>query len=173
MRVKFFAVPALDPGYVESEVNAFIAQHRTASIDRELVNTSQGVYWCLAITYLESTSASPAAKTGGREKIDYKLVLEPGDFQVFVELRRLRKALAERDGVPLYVLFSNKQLATMARERPLNPEALRGIEGVGDARIAKYGDAFLEKVSQFPALEVSSVPSEQTPEHDASHRDPS
>ena len=54
MRVKFFVVPGLDPAGAEAEVNALLARHRIVSIDRELVARSEGIFWLLAITYVES-----------------------------------------------------------------------------------------------------------------------
>lgn len=161
MRLKFFHVPALDPGEAESEVNQFLAAHRVASIDRHLIQRDGAAVWALCVTYLGGAPAS----TGGRKpKIDYKEVLSPDDFERYAALRRLRKELAEREGVPPYALFNNEQLATLVRDRVASKAELRKIPGVGPARVEKYGDPFLEKLVGFWA--------ETTEEPDAADDDP-
>ena len=74
-------------------------------------------------------------------KVDYKEVLKPEDFEVFSRLRDWRKAEAEQEGVPVYGVFTNEQLAEMVRQRAGTKAALKGIAGVGEARVEKYGAA--------------------------------
>lgn len=169
MRLKFFVVPALDPERAESEINAFLASHSVASIDRELESTSEGLFWLIAVTYMPPGSSAPSSSRRSSVKVDYKKVLSEGDFEVFAHLRRLRKDLAESEGVPLYALFTNKQLALMAQDRPASLEDLRGIEGVGEARCEKYGAAFLEAVSRFSKDESLSEAEDDAPHGDSSH----
>ena len=70
-------------------------------------------------------------------------MLSQTDFALFARLRALRKQLAEREGVPAYALFTNEQLAEMVQRGVHNAAGLKEIDGVGDARIEKYGAAFL------------------------------
>lgn len=74
---------------------------------------------------------------------DYKELLSPEDFAVFVKLRDLRKEIAQADAVPVYAIFTNEQLARMVETRVTSAAGLEAIAGVGDARIAKYGERFL------------------------------
>lgn len=74
-------------------------------------------------------------------------MLSPEDFAVFAALRSLRKELSERDGVPPYTLFTNEQLASMARDRPASEQALRAIDGVGEARSRRYAPPFLAAIA--------------------------
>ncbi len=165
MRVKVFAIPALDPADAEREVNSFLAEHRVTSIDRQLVSDGSGTYWALCVSYVEGASrGAPAAKKG---KIDYREVLPPEEFKVYAELRRLRKELAERDGVPLYAVFTNEHLAAMVRQRIRTVQDLGRLPGVGPAKIAKYGAAFLERLAaaQTPSAggEVRDAPDGDPP----------
>lgn len=164
MRVKFFAVPALDPEDAEVSVNSFIARHRVTSIERQLVSDRSGAYWALCVTYVEGGSSRPPAPKKG--KVDYREVLPPEEFEVFARLRRLRKELAERDGVPLYALFTNEQLAAMVQQSIRTSEDLGRLAGVGPARVAKYGPAFLEHLAALP------TPSSGEEVGDASDGDP-
>ncbi len=70
-------------------------------------------------------------------------VLSAEEQALFAELRDLRKRLAESAGVPAYVVFSDATLAEMAALKPRTPEALLGINGVGQTKLERYGDVFL------------------------------
>ncbi len=65
------------------------------------------------------------------------------DGDVFQRLRVLRRALADAEGVPAYIVFSDAVLARMAAARPTDEAALLAVAGVGPAKLARYGDAFL------------------------------
>ena len=56
---------------------------------------------------------------------------------------KLRKELADAEGAPLYNLFTNEQMAEMVTRRVTSAAQLRQIPGVGEARVDKYGAAFL------------------------------
>ncbi len=76
-------------------------------------------------------------------------MLSERDFAQFAELRNLRKALAEREGLPAYALFTNEQLAEMVRRRVDSVAAMGKIEGVGPARLEKYGEAFVQALRRL------------------------
>ena len=82
-----------------------------------------------------------------RRRIDYKTVLSPEDFVVFAKLREWRKEVAAEEGVPVYTIFTNEQLAKIAEGRVQTQSGLAEIEGIGKSRITKYGSAVIEIVS--------------------------
>ena len=49
--------------------------------------------------------------SGKPPEVDYREVLKPEEFEMFSRLREWRKALAEKEGVPVYTLLTNEQLA--------------------------------------------------------------
>jgi ATP-dependent DNA helicase RecQ len=65
---------------------------------------------------------------------------------LFDRLRARRKALAEEQGVPPYVIFHDRTLAAMALHRPASAEALLRINGVGQAKLDRYGEVFLAEI---------------------------
>ena len=65
------------------------------------------------------------------------------DGDLFQRLRVLRRALADAEGVPAYIVFSDAVLARMAAERPTDETGLLAVAGVGPAKLARYGQAFL------------------------------
>ena len=73
----------------------------------------------------------------------------PYDRQLFEELRKWRRSEAEERGVPPYVIFSDKTLRELARVQPSTLTALRGIYGIGDAKLEAFGSAVVERIREF------------------------
>jgi len=71
------------------------------------------------------------------------------DHGLFEALRSLRRELAQRKGVPAYVVFSDAALRGMARLRPSTPDALLQVAGVGRVKLEQYGDLFLDAISSY------------------------
>jgi ATP-dependent DNA helicase RecQ len=65
------------------------------------------------------------------------------DDALFGRLRALRRRLADEQGVPAYVVFSDATLAAMAAVRPQTADELLRVSGVGRVKLARYGAAFL------------------------------
>ena len=59
------------------------------------------------------------------------------------ELEALRKELASAQGVPPYVVFSDATLEEMAARRPTTAEEFLTVGGVGETKLARYGEEFL------------------------------
>jgi ATP-dependent DNA helicase RecQ len=68
--------------------------------------------------------------------------------ELFEKLRELRREIADRQGVPAYVVFSDRTLREMAEARPENEEELLGVSGVGPAKLERYGDRFLRAIRE-------------------------
>jgi ATP-dependent DNA helicase RecQ len=66
-----------------------------------------------------------------------------GDEALYARLRALRRSLADREGVPAYIVFSDAVLLRMAAMRPSDEAGLLGVPGIGPAKLARYGAAFL------------------------------
>lgn len=69
------------------------------------------------------------------------------DAGVFERLRALRKRIADERDVPAYVIFPDTTLRAMARDLPQTRGALRRVSGVGDRKLADFGDAFLAVIA--------------------------
>ncbi|MEQ8934316.1 MAG: HRDC domain-containing protein, partial [Amphiplicatus sp.] len=71
----------------------------------------------------------------------------PEEEALFQSLRAERLRLAREQGVPPYVIFHDTSLLEMARRRPSSVSDMGDIPGVGSAKIARYGDAFLAVIA--------------------------
>ena len=140
MQVSIFTVapgdtPALD------DLNRFLRGHRVLTLDREC----PGGVWSFCVTW------QPPTGTAGGEpatKVDYRQVLDAPTFALFSALREVRKALAEKDNLPPYAVFTNEQLSEVARRRCATTADLGKIDGIGTARVEKYGAAVLAAIGE-------------------------
>ncbi len=75
----------------------------------------------------------------------------PADPGLFEDLRQLRKALADEAGMPAYIIFSDRALVEMATALPRDERQFLAISGVGQAKLANYGEPFLRVIRQYCA----------------------
>lgn len=76
---------------------------------------------------------------------DASVEFDPGLYE---QLRTLRRRLADEQGVPAYVVFSDATLQEMAVLRPATPDQLLAVNGVGEVKLERYGAAFLEALTR-------------------------
>lgn len=69
--------------------------------------------------------------------------------ELFAELRRLRMELARVANVPPYVIFGDASLEDMDKKRPQTKEEFSRIYGVGEVKLDRYADAFLEVINLY------------------------
>jgi ATP-dependent DNA helicase RecQ len=74
--------------------------------------------------------------------------LEAGDAPLFEKLRALRKRLANEQNVPPYVVFSDATLVEMCRRKPCDESGLMDVSGVGEVKLARYGQTFLAVIAE-------------------------
>ena len=99
-----------------------------------------------------SEKKGAAGKTAGKKKTARTpggFVLDEEEEQLFEVLRRLRGRIANAEGVPSYIVFSDKTLAHMCIVRPVNREQMLTVSGVGVFKYEKYGEQFLDSVRDF------------------------
>ena len=92
-----------------------------------------------------ATAAAKGSKRDRKAAAASAVVGEP-DAALFDALKALRTRLAQEQKLPAYVVFSDRTLAELATHKPQSPSAFREIHGVGDAKLERYGAAFLEVV---------------------------
>ena len=70
------------------------------------------------------------------------------DPELFAMLKGLRKQMAQKLGVPGYVIFQDPSLEQMATMYPITVEELQQIQGVGAGKAKRYGKEFLELIKR-------------------------
>ena len=89
-----------------------------------------------------------AAVLKGEQQVFRKMArqakrLAPVDDALFGKLRELRRQLAEEQHVPPFVIFSDRSLHDMCDVLPQSAAAFLEVKGVGQSKLAKYGEAFM------------------------------
>lgn len=71
------------------------------------------------------------------------------DSELFEQLRKLRKKLADEQQVPPYVLFSDVTLKEMSRYIPTTNDDMLQIKGIGEKKLLQYGEPFLKVLQEW------------------------
>lgn len=148
MQIKLFTIPLFGNEEAVEEMNKFLRGNKVVDISKSLVQQGDVSYWSFCVTYL--LGAPPKIQQSGekKEKVDYKQVLGEAEFARFALLRTLRKQLAEADAVPAFAVFTDAELAEMAKMQELTAKSLLSINGVGEKRVEKYGEPLCKLLSE-------------------------
>lgn len=95
----------------------------------------------------------------GKQKVYRKVAVQathvlPQNDDLFERLRAIRREFAKKQGVPPFVIFSDKTLRDMCAVMPQNEEEMLTVSGVGESKLAKYGAAFLKELKADNELKV-------------------
>ena len=84
-------------------------------------------------------------------KPDKKAKQAPSNYDrtLFMRLKHLRKVLAEENEVPPYVVFSDATLVDMASKLPTTKDTMLDVSGVGQTKLTRYGDAFMQLIGDY------------------------
>jgi ATP-dependent DNA helicase RecQ len=96
----------------------------------------------------EPEHTRPSRGNSGRKPVSVAEDLSPEDAKLFERLREWRAGQAREQGVPAYVIFQDKTLREIASQRPADLHGLAVINGVGQAKLEKYGQGVLEVLAE-------------------------
>ena len=94
-------------------------------------------------------------KTTGQARVSPKILDNPEDQALFDKLKALRLELAREADVPPYVIFHDRTLLEMVHLRPKDMTAFSEISGIGATKREKYGDIFLQALTEIDEAETS------------------
>ncbi|BCL71594.1 ATP-dependent DNA helicase recQ [Vibrio nigripulchritudo SFn27] len=92
--------------------------------------------------------AVPRLDTAAKSAKSDKLINKHYDKKLFAKLRKLRKSIADEDGLPPYVVFSDATLIDMADILPTSYGEMLAVNGVGQRKLEKYADPFLDLIQE-------------------------
>jgi ATP-dependent DNA helicase RecQ len=126
-----------------------------AYFDETLEPCGESCDHCRGITVADLVVAGPARGKKGsapRGSIADRLGFDAGDAApdeaLFQRLRAVRKRLADAESVPAYIVFSDAVLRGMAARGPKTEDELLEVPGIGPAKLARYGAAFLDALRE-------------------------
>ena len=80
-------------------------------------------------------------KATPKRKVTY---FDDYDAEVYDQLRDLRSQIASENGIPPYIVFSDKTLKDLSAKKPQSKEEMLDVHGIGEVKFERYGEAFLE-----------------------------
>ena len=139
-------------------IGADLSQNQWRSIIRQLI--VRGFLYSDAEQFgaLKLTESSRPLLKGEIELRLREDISEPGptkkarrhayisDANLWEALRACRKSLADQQGIAPFMVFHDATLIEMMEQQPTNESALLGISGVGESKLEKFGDAFLDVI---------------------------
>jgi ATP-dependent DNA helicase RecQ len=99
-------------------------------------------------TLMLRVPSAPRAARGKVARTQAAATLPEGDRGLFQALREKRIEIARTQNVPPYVIFHDRTLIELAAARPSSRAAMAKVPGVGDAKLDRYGPAFLAVIAQ-------------------------
>ena len=124
---------------------------------------------CLGITRTREPAARANSKPGKRNdrrtarssrtvtpvSEAEETTLTDSEQRLLLALRDKRREIARNDAVPAYIVFSDRTLAEMALRRPASLEAMKSVRGVGEMKLARYGEEFLAVIRDADETEAA------------------
>ncbi len=131
-------------------------------VNRGMLYVEEGVFPTIGLTaefrkagdgdfqlFLKRPVKSAPKKEKAKRGTATVAALEGSDAALFEELRLLRKAIADAEGKPPYIVFSDATLRQLCATRPRTPEQFLEVPGVGPHKLEKYGDQFMGAIAAF------------------------
>ncbi len=126
-------------GYIDASPDTFQTLSLSSKGAAVLMNREPVMLTRVPVVAQTSTRPGQAAKAGS-------IACDEG---LFVELRALRKKLADERGVPPYVVFGDTSLRHMCRRYPRTERDFLAIPGVGSQKLTDYGAIFMQAISDW------------------------
>lgn len=116
-------------------------------ISEELIAVEHGTYPTLRVTESGKNVLLGNEKVVRKEQVETRKIVQ--DHPLFEDLRHIRKEIAQGEGVPPFVIFSDQTLQDMCVKMPQSEEDLLQVKGIGEHKLKKYGSFFLQAVHTF------------------------
>ncbi len=154
MQIRIFHLPVAATENMVEELNHFLRSQKIIDVKKELAIIDGNSCWSFCVTYLEGNNGFTL-----KGKVDYMKVLDPPTFEIFSLFRKVRKQIADKESVPAYVIFTDQELAEMAKLPELSLQSMASLQGIGKAKVEKYGKLFCDAKDQLkPESDEKTLP---------------
>ncbi len=110
----------------------------------------------LVVRYRELPDGAHASPEAVRK--DWRAELDDPGKRIYDEMRLWRGRKAKREGMPPYLILNNRELAELAMKRPASLAMLREIDGIGEAKSARWGEEILALLAGLAAGSAAQKP---------------
>ncbi len=138
MACKIIVIPfnAEREEFEEKKLEKFLEKADVRSMERSFFKVKDKPYWSVFIEYSPRTDGDPRHNMTDAQRQRYE------------KLREWRNARAEREGIPPYVIASNRQLGKMAAMEKVSKSGLADIKGWGQSKAEKFANDIIHLLMQ-------------------------
>ena len=155
MQIKIFNLPLLSDSIEEDKLNKFLRSHRILQISKAYSLENAGS-WTVFVEYMDGDQTEiPSSR---RSTKDYSKELSSEEYERYSRFREIRKKISEEKNIPPYLVFTNEELALLAKYSNLTKETLKGIKDIPARRLTDYGDLFISDNEKSKGLDDSDMP---------------
>lgn len=153
MQIKLFTIPIGDNGGALEEMNRFLRGNKILEVQNQLISNENGASWCFCVRYIERAFVPTEEH---KSKVDYKQALDEATFQKFAQLREIRKKVAAEEGVPAFAVFTDEELARLAKLEKITPQTMLSVKGIGDKKVERFAKYFTSSAKENEKSGTSS-----------------
>ena len=143
MQINLFTIPVGDNCTALQEMNTFLKSNKILEVQNKLIRNENGAYWSFCVRYIEQ-SFIPISEN--KAKVDYRLLLDGPTFQKFSDLRVIRKKVATDEGISAFIVFTDEELAELAKLEEITIKSMFGIKGIGEKKVERFAKYFITKL---------------------------
>ncbi|MEM7305779.1 MAG: HRDC domain-containing protein [Planctomycetota bacterium] len=168
MRVKLFTFrySATLGGFDEDPLQHFLSDKEVVAFREhfyavnDVPHVTCVVTWQDAIVPDDVRGAAPKAPRASRrsERADPTAGLDERERALFNTLREWRRKKAHDEGVPPYVVLTNRELVEVVARKPDSPTALANVPGIGRGKIERHGAELLAQLGHALAPSAAAEP---------------
>ena len=136
-------------GFDDTPLTAFIQDKSVLSLRDHFFVHNEKPYLAVVVVYdpvAEPTGKGKGATRRGSRDESWRTLLSDEQMPLFDTLRSWRAEQSKQEGIPPYVICNNRQLAQIVAARPQTLSALMQIDGLGKAKVEKYGQPLLDQL---------------------------
>jgi len=141
MPIRIFTIPfdPLKELFPDENLSQFLLNKHVKTLHPEFFQINDRAFWTIFVEYETIVESEKQASDGLNEA--EKLLMK--------RLKEWRKDKADKEGIPVFIIATNKQFIDTIKRRPVSLEALRDIHGFGKKKIERYGDEIVKIISAF------------------------
>ena len=140
MQIKLFTVLIGDSGTALQEMNTFLKSNKILEVENKLIRNENGAYWSFCVRYIEQTFIPTS---DSKARVDYRQLLDGPTFQKFSNLREIRKKVSIDEGISAFIVFTDEELAELAKLEEISIKNMLGIKGIGEKKVERFAKYFI------------------------------
>ncbi len=137
MQIRIFTLPVFSSERSEEILNKFLRSHRVLQMERHFCPENGG-YWTILVEYMDGDTVLDAVPATRREKKDYTADLSPEEKERFEHFKTIRRELTTHHSLPAYLIFTNEELAILAKIPELREDTVKDVKGITTAADTAY-----------------------------------